>query len=247
MYLRGCASTCDSSCVNSSFQEIQPVLNSVFHGEINGDGVKFTSDLSSTCIQIPKNDADINNVDSTPSQETRKGSFSRPKSVKREASRTFSPSSLAQASREDFVMFLLLILISFIMLCHVHGLKVLSNRIVSTKIHHGALTRLYGGATSTSIMENPIKMKNMHAKELLDKTDVFIFDCDGVIWKGDSLIDGVPQVLDKLRAMGKMIFFVTNNSTKSRKGYLKKFTSLGLNVKPEGNFYIIILDTSFIF
>ena len=35
--------------------------------------------------------------------------------------------------------------------------------------------------------------------ELLDKTDVFIFDCDGVIWKGDSLIDGVPKVLDELR------------------------------------------------
>jgi len=65
--------------------------------------------------------------------------------------------------------------------------------------------------------------------ELLDKTDVFIFDCDGVIWKGDSLIDGVPATLDMLRAAGKKIFFVTNNSTKSRKGYLGKFKSLGLD------------------
>ena len=32
--------------------------------------------------------------------------------------------------------------------------------------------------------------------ELLDKTDVFIFDCDGVIWKGDALIDRVPKVLE---------------------------------------------------
>ena len=31
---------------------------------------------------------------------------------------------------------------------------------------------------------------------------------------------------------GKRLFFVTNNSTKSRAGYVKKFTSLGLNVKP---------------
>ena len=29
------------------------------------------------------------------------------------------------------------------------------------------------------------------------------------------------------------VFFVTNNSTKSRAGYLKKFTSLGLSVQPE--------------
>ena len=69
--------------------------------------------------------------------------------------------------------------------------------------------------------------------ELLDKTDVFIFDCDGVIWKGDSLIDGVPATLEMLRAAGKKIFFVTNNSTKSRKGYKGKFTSLGLDVEPE--------------
>ena len=55
-----------------------------------------------------------------------------------------------------------------------------------------------------------------------------IFDCDGVIWKGDTLIDGVPAVLEMLRAAGKKIFFVTNNSTKSRKGYLGKFKSLGL-------------------
>lgn len=69
--------------------------------------------------------------------------------------------------------------------------------------------------------------------ELLDNVDVFIFDCDGVIWKGDSLISRVPEVLDKLRRMGKRIFFVTNNSTKSRKGYKKKFDSLGLDVQPE--------------
>jgi phosphoglycolate/pyridoxal phosphate phosphatase family enzyme len=80
-------------------------------------------------------------------------------------------------------------------------------------------------------LATPVKL--LGAKDLLAKTDVFIFDCDGVIWKGDALIEGVPAVLDKLRAMGKMIFFVTNNSTKSRKGYLKKFLGLGLQVKAE--------------
>jgi hypothetical protein len=52
----------------------------------------------------------------------------------------------------------------------------------------------------------------------------------GVIWRGDSVIDGVPETLDMLRAAGKRLVFVTNNSTKSRKGYLGKFTSLGLNI-----------------
>jgi 4-nitrophenyl phosphatase/phosphoglycolate phosphatase len=48
--------------------------------------------------------------------------------------------------------------------------------------------------------------------------------------QGDSVIDGIPNVLEKLRAAGKKMFFVTNNSTKSRAGYKKKFDSLGLNV-----------------
>lgn len=78
----------------------------------------------------------------------------------------------------------------------------------------------------------PVCEKLTNPSDLLDGADVFIFDCDGVIWKGDSLIDRVPEVLAKLRALGKRIFFVTNNSTKSRKGYKKKFDELGLDVDP---------------
>ncbi|KAL3627243.1 Phosphoglycolate phosphatase 2 [Castilleja foliolosa] len=65
---------------------------------------------------------------------------------------------------------------------------------------------------------------------LLDSVDVFLFDCDGVIWKGDALIDGVADTLDTLRAMGKKLVFVTNNSTKSRRRYAEKFSSLGISV-----------------
>ena len=79
--------------------------------------------------------------------------------------------------------------------------------------------------------ETPKKLED--AAAFLDSVDVFIFDCDGVIWKGDSVIARVPEVLEKLRQMGKKIFFVTNNSTKSRKGYKKKFDGLGLDVAPE--------------
>ena len=69
--------------------------------------------------------------------------------------------------------------------------------------------------------------------QLVDSVDTFIFDCDGVIWKGDTLIDGVPETLEMLRGKGKRLIFVTNNSTKSRKQYLKKFLSLGLQVNEE--------------
>lgn len=72
-----------------------------------------------------------------------------------------------------------------------------------------------------------------NADELIDSVETFIFDCDGVIWKGDKLIDGVPATLDMLRSRGKRLVFVTNNSTKSRKQYGKKFESLGLTVNEE--------------
>ena len=65
-------------------------------------------------------------------------------------------------------------------------------------------------------------------KELLDKYDTWLFDCDGVLWQGDRMIDGVPEVLSLLRTHKKRIFFVTNNATKSRKSYKKKFDQLGL-------------------
>ncbi|GMP75906.1 hypothetical protein CsSME_00032827 [Camellia sinensis var. sinensis] len=69
--------------------------------------------------------------------------------------------------------------------------------------------------------------------DLLHSVDAFLFDCDGVIWKGDKLIDGVPQTLQMLRSKGKKLVFVTNNSTKSRRHYAKKFHSLGISVSEE--------------
>ncbi|KAF3652481.1 Phosphoglycolate phosphatase 1A, chloroplastic [Capsicum annuum] len=88
-----------------------------------------------------------------------------------------------------------------------------------------AKSRIVTKASSTQPLTNP--------GELIDSVETFIFDCDGVIWKGDKLIDGVPETLDLLREKGKRLVFVTNNSTKSRKQYGKKFETLGLSVSEE--------------
>ena len=34
---------------------------------------------------------------------------------------------------------------------------------------------------------------------LVDKYDTWLFDCDGVIWRGDHIIDGVIDALEILR------------------------------------------------
>ncbi|AQK44459.1 Phosphoglycolate phosphatase 1A chloroplastic [Zea mays] len=80
----------------------------------------------------------------------------------------------------------------------------------------------------------PAAAKLEDADALIDSVETFIFDCDGVIWKGDKLIDGVPETLDLLRSKGKRLVFVTNNSTKSRKQYGRKFETLGLSVDETG-------------
>ena len=90
-----------------------------------------------------------------------------------------------------------------------------------------------GAATAPPASPPPKLLSPALKSALLSSVKAFIFDCDGVIWKGDSVIPGVPETLDLLRSQGKRLFFVTNNSTKSRKGYLGKFTSLGLNIAPE--------------
>ncbi|TKY88541.1 hypothetical protein EX895_002529 [Sporisorium graminicola] len=66
-------------------------------------------------------------------------------------------------------------------------------------------------------------------EDLLSKYDTFLFDCDGVLWSGDETIPGVVSVLQKLRQRGKSIIFVTNNASKSRQTYLKKFA--GMNIE----------------
>jgi phosphoglycolate/pyridoxal phosphate phosphatase family enzyme len=63
---------------------------------------------------------------------------------------------------------------------------------------------------------------------LLNGTDIFIFDCDGVVWKGDCLIDGAHDCLWKLHQANKKVFFMTNNSILARSDYLQKFHRLGL-------------------
>ncbi|KAL8137326.1 hypothetical protein V2J09_003327 [Rumex salicifolius] len=71
------------------------------------------------------------------------------------------------------------------------------------------------------------------AKELFSSVDAFVFDCDGVIWKGSKLIDGVAETLEMLRSKEKQFVFVSNNSTKSRRQFIQKFQSFGIPADEE--------------
>lgn len=55
----------------------------------------------------------------------------------------------------------------------------------------------------------------------------FVFDCDGVIWKGDRPISGAPETVRSLRDAGKRVCFVTNNSSETHETYAKKLADMG--------------------
>ncbi|KAH6902006.1 HAD-like domain-containing protein [Coprinopsis sp. MPI-PUGE-AT-0042] len=68
---------------------------------------------------------------------------------------------------------------------------------------------------------------------LLRDYDTWLFDCDGVLWRGDHLLDGVIEVLHLLRKLNKKTIFVTNNATKSRRSYKTKFGRAGIGRNDE--------------
>lgn len=58
----------------------------------------------------------------------------------------------------------------------------------------------------------------------------FVFDVDGVLCRGEDPVPRAPEGIERLRRGGKSVIFISNNSTKSREDYNKKFTRLGLPV-----------------
>ncbi|CUS10571.1 unnamed protein product [Tuber aestivum] len=62
----------------------------------------------------------------------------------------------------------------------------------------------------------------------VDKFDIFLFDCDGVLWQGGTLLPRAAETLAHLRSLGKKLLFVTNNSTKSRTAYQKVLQDFGI-------------------
>lgn len=68
---------------------------------------------------------------------------------------------------------------------------------------------------------------------LLAKIKTIIFDCDGVLWRGKTLLPQVQATLASLRGQGKRVLFLTNNSGKGRHALQAKFACLGLSVALE--------------
>lgn len=72
-----------------------------------------------------------------------------------------------------------------------------------------------------------VRLSAERAQALLADVDTLLFDCDGVLWRGETAVSGAPEALTALRARGKRLGFITNNSSKTREAYAEKLRRLG--------------------
>ena len=79
-------------------------------------------------------------------------------------------------------------------------------------------------------------MQKISRVDFFQDFDTILFDCDGVLWQGYVVIEGIIKVLEYLRGLNKRLLFVTNNSSKSRATLLKKLTTMGIDASVEEMF-----------
>ncbi len=73
----------------------------------------------------------------------------------------------------------------------------------------------------------------MDSLEKLSGIKCFLFDMDGTINLGDTLIPGMEGFFEKLRARGRAYYLLTNNSSRNHAHYVQKMLRLGVPVTAE--------------
>ncbi|MCI8769731.1 MAG: HAD-IIA family hydrolase [Lachnospiraceae bacterium] len=63
---------------------------------------------------------------------------------------------------------------------------------------------------------------------MYEQIKAVLFDLDGTIYYGSQMIEKADQVVQKFRDIGKHVYCMTNNSTKSRQQVCEKLLGMGL-------------------
>ncbi|XP_029046011.1 glycerol-3-phosphate phosphatase-like [Osmia bicornis bicornis] len=63
--------------------------------------------------------------------------------------------------------------------------------------------------------------------------DTVLTDCDGVLWMYMNPLPNAAEVMNAFRSLGKRVFYVTNNSTKTREEFVNKCKILNFKVSKE--------------
>jgi len=63
--------------------------------------------------------------------------------------------------------------------------------------------------------------------------DAYILDLDGVVYHGKSVIPGAAKTIERLRASGSRVVFLTNNATRTREAIAAKLEGMGIRCSAE--------------
>ena len=61
----------------------------------------------------------------------------------------------------------------------------------------------------------------------------YIFDLDGTIYRGEKLIPGAGETIERLKSLSKKIVYLSNKPLQTREDYASKLTHLGIPTHPE--------------
>lgn len=67
---------------------------------------------------------------------------------------------------------------------------------------------------------------------LADRFDAFLFDLDGVVWRGEEAIPGTARTIARLRDENKRVVFITNNASRSPRQYAVKLMRMRIPTEP---------------
>lgn len=67
----------------------------------------------------------------------------------------------------------------------------------------------------------------LQINSIIQKYKVFLFDCDGVLWKSGKKIEENFWILNHLQEQQKQIYFISNNCMRSREEILNRFHDYG--------------------
>ncbi len=78
---------------------------------------------------------------------------------------------------------------------------------------------------------------NLNSSLSLPDRQVYVFDLDGVLYLGDTAIPYASDAVNRLLGAGKQVYFLTNNSGKTRADYKQKLADVnGLDI-PESTIF----------
>src|SRR5215207_5115302 len=74
----------------------------------------------------------------------------------------------------------------------------------------------------------------------------YILDMDGVIYRGNQLIPGAREFIERLQERGNPFLFLTNNSQRTPRDFQRKLERMGLHVAEENVFSSAMATAAFL-